>query len=48
MPDLDDEARDRIVRARRRHRAEAVFLHEIGHVLGALHETDPVSLMHTA
>jgi hypothetical protein len=33
MPDLDDDARDRVVRARRRHRAEAVFLHEVGHAM---------------
>ncbi len=46
LTDLSDEERDRIVRARRRHRAEAVFLHEIGHVLGALHEADVTSLMH--
>jgi hypothetical protein len=48
MPDLNDEARDRVVRARRRHRAEAVLLHEIGHALGALHELDPASVMHPA
>jgi hypothetical protein len=48
MPDLDVDARERVVRARRRHRAEAVFLHEIGHALGALHEIDPASVMHPA
>ena len=48
MPDLNDEARDRVVRARRRHRAEAVLLHELGHALGALHEVDPASVMHPA
>jgi hypothetical protein len=48
MPSLDDDERDRVVRARRRHRAEAVFLHELGHVLGALHEADKTSLMHPA
>jgi hypothetical protein len=48
MPDLDEDARNRVVRARRRHRAEAVFLHEIGHALGALHETETTSVMHPA
>jgi hypothetical protein len=46
--ELSDDERDRVVRARRRHRAEAVFLHELGHVLGALHEADVTSLMHPA
>ncbi len=48
LPELSDDERDRVVRARRRHRAEAVFLHELGHVLGALHEGDVTSLMHPA
>ena len=48
LTELSDEERDRIVRARRRHRAEAVFLHELGHVLGALHEAEVTSLMHPA
>jgi Matrixin len=44
--ELGADERERLVRARRRHRAEAVFLHELGHVLGGLHETDVTSLMH--
>jgi hypothetical protein len=48
LTDLSDDERDRVIVGRRRHRAEAVLLHEIGHVLGALHETDPTSLMHPA
>jgi hypothetical protein len=48
LTELSDEERDRLVRARRRHRAEAVFLHELGHVLGALHEAEVTSLMHPA
>ncbi|HTB79098.1 MAG TPA: matrixin family metalloprotease [Polyangiaceae bacterium] len=48
LTELSDDERDRVVRARRRHRAEAVFLHELGHVLGALHEGDVTSLMHPA
>lgn len=46
--DLSAEERDRVVRARRRHRALAVFLHELGHILGALHEVELTSLMHPA
>jgi hypothetical protein len=48
LPDLSDDEREHVVRARRRHRDEAVFLHELGHVLGALHEADVASLMNTA
>jgi matrixin len=48
LVELSDDERDSVVRSRRRHRAEAVFLHELGHVLGALHETDVTSLMHSA
>lgn len=48
LVDLSADERDRVVRGRRRHRAEAVFLHEIGHVLGALHEADVTSVMHPA
>jgi hypothetical protein len=48
LSELSDDERDRVVRGRRRHRAEAVFLHELGHVLGALHEADVTSLMHPA
>jgi hypothetical protein len=48
LTELSDDERDRVVRARRRHRAEAVFLHELGHVLGALHEADVTSVMHPA
>jgi hypothetical protein len=35
-----------VVRSRRQHRATAILLHELGHVLGALHETARDSLMH--
>ncbi len=48
LVELSDEEREHVVRARRRHRAEAVFLHELGHVLGALHEAEVTSLMHPA
>jgi hypothetical protein len=46
--ELSDEEKARMALARRRHRAEAVFLHELGHVLGALHEVDRESLMRPA
>ncbi len=41
---VDDRAQ--LLRSRKRHRALAVFLHELGHCLGALHEVDQQSLMH--
>jgi hypothetical protein len=43
--ELSADERARMVRQRKRHRALAVFLHELGHTLGALHEQDPRSLM---
>jgi hypothetical protein len=42
---LDEDARERLVKARRRHRAMALVLHELGHTLGAIHDTDEESLM---
>jgi hypothetical protein len=48
LADLSEDERDRVVRARRRHRALTVFLHELGHILGALHEADATSVMHPA
>lgn len=46
LVELSDDEREKLVRARRRHRAEAVLLHELGHILGALHESQVASLMH--
>jgi hypothetical protein len=46
LSELSSDERDQLVRARKRHRALAVLLHELGHVLGALHEASPTSLMH--
>ncbi|HEY1955799.1 MAG TPA: M12 family metallo-peptidase [Polyangiaceae bacterium] len=42
---LSDAERERLARERKSHRAIAVFLHEIGHTLGAIHETDAKSPM---
>lgn len=46
LDELSDEERKRLRRERQRHRATAVFLHEIGHVLGGVHEASATSLMH--
>jgi hypothetical protein len=45
---LSDDERANIERSRKRHRALAVFLHEIGHCFGALHESDATSVMNTS
>ncbi len=45
---LSEDERANIERSRKRHRALAVFLHEIGHCLGALHESDSASVMNTS
>ena len=42
---LSEEDRRTIRQSLKRHRAVSVFLHELGHTLGALHETEPRSLM---
>jgi hypothetical protein len=44
--ELSEDDRARIASQRKRHRALAVFLHEIGHTFGAIHEVDIESLMH--
>jgi hypothetical protein len=44
--ELKEEDRNTLVRARMRHRATAVFLHEVGHTLGAIHARDERDLMH--
>jgi hypothetical protein len=46
LSELSSEQRDKLVLARKRHRALAVLLHELGHTFGAPHETSPTSLMH--
>jgi hypothetical protein len=45
---LSEDDRARVLRERKRHRALAVFLHEVGHCLGALHQADARSLMNRA
>ena len=42
---LGQDERSRVARARKEHRGVSVFLHEIGHTLGAVHEIDPSSVM---
>jgi hypothetical protein len=44
--ELSEDDRARIAIQRKRHRALAVFLHELGHTFGAIHEVDIESLMH--
>jgi len=44
--ELRDEDRARLRSQRRRHRTTAIFLHELGHTLGAVHEVDRHSLMY--
>ncbi len=43
---LKDEERRRVQMEHRRHRIAAVFLHEIGHTLGAMHERNERHLMY--
>lgn len=42
---LPEDERVKLLHDRRRHRAVAVFLHELGHTLGGVHETTPKGLM---
>ena len=45
---LDQEERSRLYQQRKRHKETSVLLHELGHVLGALHTRDRLELMHPA
>ncbi|MBS2016303.1 MAG: matrixin family metalloprotease [Deltaproteobacteria bacterium] len=44
--ELKDEERRRVQKEHRRHRVAAIFLHEIGHTLGAMHERSERNLMY--
>jgi predicted Zn-dependent protease len=46
-PDIESERED-VLDARRRHKQTVVLLHEIGHSLGAIHETDPATILHAS
>ena len=46
FPDLDDEKRRALYHQRKRHKATAVLLHELGHTLGVPHERDEKTIMH--
>lgn len=48
LPDIDDKERLKLYRARKRHKATAVLLHEIGHTLGVQHELTHTTIMHTS
>jgi hypothetical protein len=45
FPDLDASERDEVLDARRRHKQTVLFVHEVGHTLGAIHETDEAWIM---
>ncbi len=45
FPDLEADERESALEARRRHKTTAVFLHELGHNLGAPHDEAPDTLM---
>lgn len=46
FPRTTAEERERVHQARRRHKQTVVLIHELGHTLGAIHETDPGWIMH--
>jgi hypothetical protein len=46
LSELGEDERRQLYKRRKRHKAVAVFLHELGHTLGLIHETDPRTLMH--
>jgi hypothetical protein len=48
LDELSTEEREQLIRSRRNHRAAVVLLHELGHTLGAVHETAESSIMSTS
>ncbi len=46
FPDLPAKDQDDVLDARRRHKQTTLLLHELGHSLGAIHETDATGLLH--
>ena len=44
--EIDPAERRRLYRARKRHKAAAVFLHELGHTLGVPHQVLATTIMH--
>ncbi|HMJ14087.1 MAG TPA: M12 family metallo-peptidase, partial [Polyangiaceae bacterium] len=45
---LDPNERSQLYQQRKRHKETAVLLHELGHLLGAVHTRDNLELMHPA
>ena len=48
LDELSAEEREGLVKGRRKHRAAALLLHEIGHTLGAIHDDAAPSVMNPA
>jgi hypothetical protein len=46
FPDLDEATRQKLYSDRKRHKTLSLFLHELGHTLGALHRTARDTIMH--
>jgi hypothetical protein len=46
LTELGEHERAKLYRARKRHKSATVFLHELGHTLGAPHEVDARTIMH--
>ncbi|MCE9577741.1 MAG: tetratricopeptide repeat protein [Deltaproteobacteria bacterium] len=46
FPDLPQKDQEEVLEARRRHKQTTLILHELGHTLGAIHETDATSILH--
>src|SRR6185436_10870539 len=44
--ELEEQERQKLFRARKRHKTAICFLHELGHSLGVPHELDAHTIMH--